>query len=408
MENLSLFELQEFVRRIIALNFPDTLWIRAEVAQIKSSRGHYYLELVEKAPEQDEVIAQASAVVWKGAYTRLVKKLGADLPALLQEGRELLLQVRVDFHERYGLKLNIEDIDPAYTLGRMALQRRLLLQQLETKGLLGKNREAPLAPVVQRIAVLSAETAAGYQDFLQQLAENPYGYQYQLYLFPTAMQGAQVETELLKQLQQIQKMAVPFDMAVIIRGGGARLDLAAFDSLAICEAVAAFPLPVLTGIGHDVDETLVDLVAFRALKTPTAVAEWLINHNMRFESQLLEAAQWLKQLAKEQLYVAQTNLERLGRNLQIAPSRTLAGEAEKLERMAVQLPLMAQHQLKNQNQELTQLEQIAQLLGIEETLRRGYSLTYKNGRAVGSIQEVNIGDQISTRLKDGVIESKIE
>jgi exodeoxyribonuclease VII large subunit len=408
MENLSLFELQEFVRRIIALNFPDALWIRAEVAQIKASRGHYYLELVEKAPEQDEIIAQASAVVWKGAYARLIKKLGADLPALLQEGRELLLQVRVDFHERYGLKLNIEDIDPAYTLGRMALQRRLLLQQLETKGLLGKNREAALAPVVQRIAVLSAETAAGYQDFLQQLAENPYGYQYQLYLFPTAMQGAQVETELLKQLQQIQKTTIPFDMAVIIRGGGARLDLVAFDSLAICEAVAAFPLPVLTGIGHDVDETLVDLVAFRALKTPTAVAEWLINHNMRFESQLLEAAQWLKQLAKEQLYVAQTNLERLGRNIQIAPSRTLAGEAEKLERMAVQLPLMAQHQLKNQNQELTQLEQIAQLLGIEETLRRGYSLTYKNGRAVGSTREVQTGDQISTRLKDGVIDSKVE
>lgn len=408
MENLSLFELQEFVRRVIALNFPDALWIRAEVAQIKSSRGHFYLELVEKAQDQDEVIAQASAVVWKGAYTRMIKKLGADLPALLQEGRELLLQVRVDFHERYGLKLNIEDIDPAYTLGRMALQRRLLLQQLEAKGLLGKNQEAPIAPVVQHIAVLSAETAAGYQDFLQQLTENPYGYQYQVYLFPTAMQGAQVETELLKQLQQIQQTVVPFDMVVIIRGGGARLDLAAFDSMAICEAVAAFPLPVLTGIGHDVDETLVDLVAFRALKTPTAVAEWLINHNMRFESQLLEAAQWLKQLAKEQLYIAQTTLERIGRNLQVAPSRTLAGEAEKLERMAVQLPLMAQHQLKNQNQELAQLEQIAQLLGIEETLRRGYSLTYKNGRAVGSVQEVQKGDQISTRLQDGAVESTVD
>jgi exodeoxyribonuclease VII large subunit len=408
MENLSLFELQEFVRRVIALNFPDTLWIRAEVAQVKNAKGHFYLELVEKAQEQDEIIAQASAVLWKNGYARLIKKMGADLPSLLQEGRELLLQVKVDFHERYGLKLIIEDIDPAYTIGKLAIQRRLLMQQLENQGLLGKNKLVDFAPVFQRIAIISAETAAGYQDFWQQLGENAYGYRFQLQLFPAAMQGVKVETEIVQRLQQIQNLATRFDAVVIIRGGGARLDLAGFDSLRICEAVAAFPLPVLTGIGHDVDETLVDLIAFQALKTPTAVAEWLINQNLRFESKLLESTQWLRQLAKEQLHAEQTELERLEITLQLAPKRNIAFEQEKITRLALQIPILIQHRLHSEDRELLRLEQISRLLGIEETLGRGYTLTLKNGQAISSIQQIEKGDVLQTRLSDGIFESQVE
>lgn len=397
------------MRQVVALNFPEALWVRCEIAQLSKSRGHVFLDLVEKNETENEPVAQASAAIWQNAYKRLQTKLGmAKLDALLQAGAEVLLKVKVEFHERYGLKLVIEDIDPSYTLGKLEQRRRQLYEQLQAQGLIGKNAALPLRPVLQRFAVISSETAAGYQDFLQHLAENLYGYAFKTSFFAAAMQGTQVEAEVLKQLRAVQRRAGSFDAVVIIRGGGAKLDLAGFDSLALCQAIADFPLPVFTGIGHDVDETLVDLVAHTALKTPTAVADFLLQHNLQFEGQLVELSQFLRYSASESLHAAQLQLQAGLQALHTAPKLFLARQKDQIERVAVEIPRILGYQQREHWQKLEQMEQICQLLSIEGTLQRGFSLAFKNGKPHATATQTQRGDALDIQFKDGTIRTVVE
>ena len=408
MTTISLFGLQTFLRQVVALNFPEALWVRCEIAQLNKSRGHVYLDLVEKDEAENEPIAQASAAIWQNTLKRLQSKLGAtNLNPLLQAGVEVLLRVKVEYHERYGLKLVVEDIDPSYTLGKLEQRRRQLYEQLLAQGLMGKNAQIPLRPVLQRIAVISSETAAGYQDFLQHLGENVYGYAFKTTFFAAAVQGVQVEAEVLKQLRVVQRQATRFDAVALIRGGGAKLDLAGFDSLALCQAIADFPLPIFTGIGHDVDETLVDLVAHRALKTPTAVADFLIQHNLHFESQLVELSQYLRYAASENLHEAQLQLLSNVQSLQSAPSLLLARQKDQLQRIAAELPLTLRYQQREQWQKIEQMEQICQLLSIEGTLQRGFSITLREGKPLSSAKLIQPGDVLDTQFKDGTVRSKV-
>lgn len=408
MNPFSLFELQTFLRQVVALNFPEALWVRCELAQVSQSRGHVYLDLVEKGENESEPAAQASAVIWQSALRRLHTKLGAsNLNALLQAGTELLLRVKVEFHERYGLKLMVEDIDPSYTLGKLEQRRRQLYEQIRQQGLLGKNRQVPLPPVLQRIAVISSDSAAGYQDFQQHLAENAYGYHFKLQFFAAAVQGNQVETEVLKQLRSIQRQAARFDAVVIIRGGGAKLDLAGFDSFPLCEKIANFPLPVLTGIGHEVDETLVDLVAHTALKTPTAVADFLLQHNLQFESRLLELSQYLRYVASESIHAAELDLNATAQTLQTTPKLLLTRQQDRLQRINAELPLLSRYQQREQWQKLEQLEQICQLLSIESTLQRGFVLVNQDGTPLDSAAHLAEGAVLELQFKDGAIKSRV-
>ncbi len=408
MTTISLFGLQTFLRQVVALNFPEALWVRCEIAQLNKSRGHVYLDLVEKDEAENEPIAQASAAIWQNTLKRLQSKLGAtNLNPLLQAGVEVLLRVKVEYHERYGLKLVVEDIDPSYTLGKLEQRRRQLYEQLLAQGLMGKNAQIPLRPVLQRIAVISSETAAGYQDFLQHLGENVYGYAFKTTFFAAAVQGVQVEAEVLKQLRVVQRQASRFDAVALIRGGGAKLDLAGFDSLALCQAIADFPLPIFTGIGHDVDETLVDLVAHRALKTPTAVADFLIQHNLHFVSQLVELSQYLRYAASENLHEAQLQLLSNVQSLQSAPSLLLARQKDQLQRIAAELPLTLRYQQREQWQKIEQMEQICQLLSIEGTLQRGFSITLREGKPLSSANLIQPGDVLDTQFKDGTVRSKV-
>ena len=408
MTTISLFGLQTFLRQVVALNFPEALWVRCEIAQLNKSRGHVYLDLVEKDEAENEPIAQASAAIWQNTLKRLQSKLGAtNLNPLLQAGVEVLLRVKVEYHERYGLKLVVEDIDPSYTLGKLEQRRRQLYEQLQAQGLMGKNAQIPLRPVLQRIAVISSETAAGYQDFLQHLGENVYGYAFKTTFFAAAVQGVQVEAEVLKQLRVVQRQATRFDAVALIRGGGAKLDLAGFDSLALCQAIADFPLPIFTGIGHDVDETLVDLVAHRALKTPTAVADFLIQHNLNFEGQLAELSQYLRYAASENLHEAQLQLLSNVQSLQSAPSLLLARQKDQLQRIAAELPLTLRYQQREQWQKIEQMEQICQLLSIEGTLQRGFSITLREGKPLSSANLIQPGDVLDIQFKDGTVRSKV-
>ena len=263
---LSLFELNEYVRQVIALNFAEAIWVSAELAQVNVSKGHYWIDIIEKSELTGEIIAQSSAVLWQREYRRIKAKMPLQIEGILQQGRQVLLKVSVEFSERYGYKLIVQDIDPAFTLGKLELERQATINTLVKANLIQKNKQLPRPPVLQRIAVISSENAAGYHDFCAQIDNNPYGYAFDYQLFKAAMQGVQTEYEVLAQLARIQEKKDKFEAVIIIRGGGAKLDLAAFDSLEIAKAVANFPLPVFAGIGHEIDETVLDLVAHLSLK----------------------------------------------------------------------------------------------------------------------------------------------
>lgn len=407
MQVYSLFDLNEHIRRVIALNYPQALWLTAEIAQCGQSRGHFYFDLVQKGGD-NEPVAQAQAVLWAGDYRRLLKHLGPDIDNILRDGLEIKMQVRVDFHERYGMKLIIADLDPAWTFGQLEIQRRQTIQTLRELGLLDRNRALPLPPVLQRVAVVSSEGAAGFRDFQEHLANNTFGYRFECQLFASSVQGKNAEAELCEALQRVAARHVEFDCCVVVRGGGARLDLAAFDGLELCKTVAAMPLPVFSGIGHDVDEPMLDLVAHSALKTPTAVADFLLHHNLFFENEVFRLAADIRVVADYRFRVNQIELERLESSVHWSARERLGAAARNLDALEENVPGLAFRLLQNHNRRLDQFESVCLAFHPENVLRRGYSLTKKNGKVVTSPAEVETGDVLETQLKSGVIRSKAQ
>ena len=408
MDHYSLFELNEYIRRIIALNFPTGLWISCEIAQVNESRGHYYFNLIEKDETDGAIIAQSEAVMWKRSYRSLRRKIGKEIDSLLQNGITVMLKVTVDFHERYGLKLTIEDIDPVYTMGKLELQRRETIATLHNGGLLSLNREKSLPKVIQRIAVISSATAAGYKDYQEQLAGNAYGYKFHSTLLPAAMQGQNAVAEITSQLEKIALRPDLYDCVVLTRGGGARLDLMAFDQLELCEKIAKCPIPVLVGIGHEVDETVTDLVAHKSLKTPTAVAAFIIENNLHFESELIDIGQWIQQTIGDRLTSQEQQLRDYEQLLSIQPQNVLLQNSRMLDYLAEELPRLITQQVGHASRNLNQIEQVVGLLNPVAVLARGYSLTMKDGRLVNSAKAVKKGDQLRTKFGDGEVESLVE
>ena len=407
MESYTLYDLNEYIRQVMHLNFPDTIWVKAEVAQIKESRGQYYLTLIQKSEDSEKIIAQIDAIIWGQTYWLLRKKLKNTLSELLQEGLELLLNVRVDFNERYGLKLMIEDIDPTYTIGKLEIKRQQILEDLLKANLLNKNNQLNLPPVVQRLAVLSSNTAAGLQDYLAQMKNNAYGYSFRNILFPIAVQGINVEKELLAQLKKIAVRKGEFDAVVIIRGGGSKIDLGGFDSFDLAKAVAKFPLPIIVGIGHEIDETILDRVAHTSLKTPTAVAEFLIRKALHFESWLLENKAYLQNTAAMQLQEEAATLQQMKRLLNIAIQGQIKEEYFALNQLTRHLPVVVKHHLKYEQTKLAQLNKICELLAPKAIMKRGYTQTYKDGKMIVSAKKIKEGMILETQFIDGAIKSKV-
>lgn len=408
MQSYSLFELNEYIRRVFALNFQEAIWIRCEIAQINGSRGHYYLNLIEKSAEKDTIIAQSSAIIWASKYRQLRRTHKKLLDDLLQNGTAVLVQVKVDFDERYGCKLLIEDIDPSYTMGQMELKRQAILETLVQQNLLVKNSQLSLPPVIQSVAVISSETAAGLQDYLNQIATNAYGYQVYNQLFPAAMQGENVEKEVLRQLKKIAFLKENYDAVIIIRGGGSKLDLAAFDNLALGQAIAKFPLPVLVGIGHEIDETILDKVAHLSLKTPTAVADFLINRILHFESTILEYKNYIQNAANYLIQEEKGQLNYVKKMIQLQTNTQLKAAKTEVHQLQQRLPLAAKTNLAFAKNALNQLEKICQLLAPETALKRGFSITTTtNGKVVTKKSQVKKGDTLVTQLLKTKIKSTV-
>jgi len=405
MHTHTLFELNEHIRRVLALNFQQPVWIVAEIAQLGESRGHRYFDLVQKG-DDGNVLAQAQAALWASEFRQINARFPFGLLPLLREGLELRIQARPEFHERYGLKLHITDIDPAHTFGQLDLLRRQTIQALREQGLLDLNRALPLPIVLQRIAVISSENAAGLQDFQEHLEGNSFGYTFDCQVFRAAVQGNNAETEVISALNKINADSNRFDCVVIVRGGGARLDLMAFDGLELCTAAARTLLPVLVGIGHDVNETVLDLVAHTSLKTPTAVADFLVQHNLFFEGNILEASETIAQQALNLVRLKALELDRIETTTHFAARETTQTHARQLEVWAEKIPVFGLQILRDQYRELEKFEAICQSLHPENVLSRGFSITTKNGKAITSPTDTEPGDLLETRLRDGLLISK--
>lgn len=401
-ETYTLDQVTGFLRRVLALNFPEPLWLAAELAQANESRGHYWLTLVQKDEATDDIVAQLEAVLWRNQLDGLRRIYGLKtVRDLLQRGMSVRLRTTMSFHERFGMRLVVEDIDPAHTIGALELRRQRTLETLAAAGLLDRNAARPLPPVPQRLAVISSTTAAGLADFRDQLAANPYGYAFDLRLFPAAMQGARTSPEVLRRLREIERQGPDrFAAVVIVRGGGGRTELAAFDEEALCRAVADFPLPVLCGIGHETDESVLDRVAHTSLKTPTAVAAFLVERLAAAEGRALAAGRRVAAEAAAATARAGRRLDGRLAALTAAGRMTLATETARLDTLAAELRRRPAEQLRAAAERLTHHEQLLTALRPSTTLGRGYALVEQEGKLITAPEELRPGT-VTLRLRDG-------
>jgi exodeoxyribonuclease VII large subunit len=404
---LRLFELNSIIKNVISSALPDTYWVVAEIAEAKlNQKGHCYLELVEK--EDSRTIAQVKANIWSYEYRKLSHKFQAATNESLKPGMKVLLLVAVTFHEVYGLSLNVKDIDPAYTMGEMALKKREVIERLTKEGLIGLNKGLSLPLVPQRIAVISSPTAAGYGDFFGQLDNNPYGYAFIHTLFPALMQGAEAEESIIAALKQVRQKRDMFDVMVIIRGGGSVIDLNCFDSYNLAAQVAKFPLPVITGIGHEKDDTVVDMTAHTKMKTPTAVAEFLISGLRSFEETIIDMqnrlVKYTERLISDENYTLKTLTHRLN-FVAVQLNTSLQSKVEGIEK---DIRNLVKQFMQNALSRLENLEKVVRLLDPVNVLRRGYSITHHKGKVLKDVSLLRKGDGIETRLFNGVINSVVE
>ena len=408
MDSLSLLELNALVRRSLEQCLPDEYWIQAELSDVRSNTtGHCYLEFIQKDPRSNSLVAKARGMIWNNIYRLLKPYFEESTGQLFTSGIKVLVKVTVQFHELYGYSLTVLDIDPTYTLGDMARRRREILLQLEEEGVLTLNKELEMPVLPQRIAVVSSATAAGYGDFCHQLKHNSGGFFFYTELFPALMQGNQVEESVLAALDCINTRISEFDVVVIIRGGGAASDLSGFDTYLLAAACAQFPLPVITGIGHERDDTVLDSVAHTRVKTPTAAAELLIQRVGEAAERLEELSARLQQGAYTLLEQEQRRLVTMQARIPALVHRTLSEARFTLLTARKDLSQVTQNLLSRQRHRLELLQQRVADNSPEKLLSRGYSITLKDGKAVTDASLLQPGDQLTTRLLKGEVQSTV-
>lgn len=451
-KQFTLLELNKAIQEQIYSGFPDSIWLIGEISELKVNRnGHCYLELIEKDAITDNIIARTRATIWAFTYRMLRPYFESVTGHELIPGIKLLVKAKVEYHELYGLSLNISDVDPNYTLGDLAQKKAEIIKRLEEDGVMNLNKELNFPLVPQRIAIISSETAAGYQDFMNQLENNSYSYIFYTKLFSSIMQGTQAEETIINSLEKIFEHEELFDVVVIIRGGGSQADLSCFDSYLLAANIAQFPLPVLTGIGHDKDESVADLVAFKKLKTPTAVAEYIIERANNFEESIINSRNQVIECIQDKIQNLKTRLTSLTSVIIPSVRNNLNNQNYKLELINEKLKNNISIYLKDQNNFfnisgkklkhqsnyliLRNIERIKSykkglkssssfrlrnetlllknsikrldLLNPKNILKRGYSITYHNGNVLKDLNKLNLEDEITTKLLNGSIRSKI-
>jgi exodeoxyribonuclease VII large subunit len=451
-DRISLTELQLIIRDTLYLSFPDSYWVMAEISEInENSVGHCYLELIEKNLDETNVRARVRAIIWSNRYRFLKACFEDSTGEQLRNGIKILVKTKIEYHELYGLSLIISDIDPAFTIGEMAIKRQLIIKKLEQEGVFSMNKGLLIPVAPQRIAVISSQNAAGYSDFVNHLTNNSFGYVFYTTLIESSLQGPDTERSIIYALDKIALNVHMFDLAVIIRGGGSQSDLSWFDNYNIAFHITQFPLPVITGIGHDKDISVADMVANRSLKTPTAVADFLIdsvagaeNHIIGMSSEIIVASRLIIEKTRNRIEASGIRLFPLvkimmshlkdklstiiidvintGKELVIRAGLIPANHKSRLVSRAGTIFFESSLMLKRGNQRLLTattnkiginivkidgLESKLQLLNPENILRRGYSITSINGRIMKSSKQIKQYDIIDTHLFDGNLKSSV-
>jgi exodeoxyribonuclease VII large subunit len=453
VQAITLCELNIQVKTGIHELFPDTFWVIGEISEININHsGHCYLELIEKKAGSEQIIARAKATIWAFTFRILRPYFESTTKQRLTSGIKIMVQVSIEFHEVYGFSLNIKDIEPNFTIGDLSRNRQEIIQRLQNEGVFHLNKELEFPMVPQRVAVISSKTAAGYGDFADQLANNNFGYRFHIKLFQSSMQGDGAEQSIITALEQIFESIDKFDVIVIIRGGGAQADLDCFNSYWLCYHITQIPVPIITGIGHERDETITDLVAHTSLKTPTAVAEFLINHVAEFDECINDMNNRILNIASEQLQFWKDENERLTRNIvslvklrinsesqRILSLGTISQKAlkgffqkshQKLNTVSIRIKSSTKHSLyrkrqnfvsteknlvllmknflKNEHKRLEKLESSWHLLDPVIILKRGYTMTLRNGILVKSSKYLKEGDMIESQWSDGKVLSAVK
>ena len=428
-ERLTLYELNSLVKEVIECEISNEYWVEAELSECHESRGHCYMELIQKDEQTATPIAKAQARCWASKWMIIRPYFERTTGQRLHAGMKVLLKVYAQFHEAYGFSWIVSDIDPTYTLGDMARKRQEIIRQLKAEGVFDLQKELSLPLFCQRIAVISSETAAGYGDFCNQLTDNPYGFKFLTWLFPAIMQGDGVEQSVIQALNRINDVIDDFDCVVIIRGGGATSDMSGFDTLALAENVANFPLPIITGIGHDRDESILDMVSHTRVKTPTAAASLLVDHLKKVFDALNDAQDTITHCAQQKLSTLNAQLsaisEAIPRLFSIVKTRQEARLDTYYQRIAHQIglklstlnaqlstieskiPMVLERRLTSERHRLEILEEKVHSLDPALLLKRGYSITLFHGKAVRDPQDLKAGDEIETRLEKGTVVSKV-
>ena len=409
-KHFTLRQLNLLVREAIEDALPDEYWVEAELSECRENSGHCYMELIEKDERSNTPVARALAKCWRQTWQMAKPYFERTTGQPLRAGMKVLLKVYAQFHEAYGFSWIVSDIDPTYTLGDMARKRQEIIRQLKEEGVFDLQRELRIPTFAQRIAVISAQNAAGYGDFCRQLEDNDYGFRFDVQLFPAIMQGEQVEQSVISALNQIYNLHSPlnFDVVVIIRGGGATADLSGFDTLALAENVAQFPIPIITGIGHDRDESILDMVANTRVKTPTAAAALLIDNLLRVLERLDDASQRITYAVNQRISNQKTKIATMRTLIPTLALRVVSDQRHRIELLENRLPVAIERRLTNQKHLQESLSIKLQGFDPQLLLSRGYSITLHNGRAVRDPRQLKPGDEIETRVEKGTIHSVVK
>ena len=382
---LGLYDLNAEISNCVSAHFSHPVWVAAEVVGLSENRtGHCYLELMEKN-DAGVIVAKAKATIWASLYKQIKPYFLRETGMPLAVGMTVALLVEVVFHPSYGPSLNVKDINPSFTLGNRLLQRNQVINRLHNEGVFDRNKELALPLLTRKIAVVTAQTAAGYGDFMNELTQNPWGFRFEVTLFPALVQGELAEASMVKALHEVAKQAEKFDAVVIIRGGGSVADLACFDGYELAYTVTEMLLPVIAGIGHDRDVSVLDMVAAISLKTPTAVAQFLVQKMADVHQQVMGYQ------------------DRLTKSVQ----QLLQRQNQRLQTIEMVLPLSARRCIERKEHRLQLLERSLDLLSPQNVLKKGYTMTLRNG-AVVALKDIQVGDEITTVFHNGSVASVVK
>lgn len=408
MTSISLSQLTDRIQESIRMNFDTPIWIRAEISELRENQnGHCYLEFIEKEDVSDNIQTKVKGIIWSSTYRMLKPYFENTTGQNLRAGLNVLVAVSVEFSGLYGFSLNVKDIDPTFTIGELAARRLKIIRQLEEDGIADMNKELQMPKRPQRLAIISSPTAAGYGDFMDQLQNDPSSFAFYTKLFSAIMQGDQAENSIITALDKIYSHIELFDAVVIIRGGGATTDLACFDSYLLALNCAQFPLPILTGIGHQRDNTIVDLVAHKALKTPTAVAEFLIQQMQLVENELISVFVEIVDVVKDRIVQEKQNLNTVQWKIKQSLHSKVSTKLIAIEKQKSRLFHIVNSILNKEQNKLLLMERTIETHSPAYLLKHGYTITTMNGKRISSVNDIKTGDKIRTFVHDGDFESNV-